>query len=249
MARQHGAVWLEGKVGGLIFYKTKYGKMVRSEWTVSKERLATDPKLEARRGANKEFGYSSRVGKLLREALQSCCKFAEEGSTNHRLTSAIVKAVKEDKTGERGKRRLTADNVGRLVGFPWMEHNALSDVLLKDCVVQLDAASGAATLTVSGLVPADDITLQDEATHLQLTLVISRIDYENDDKKYAFEQSAVIKASSKAAVNISLSAVLPSGTGDLIVAGVGYQVMQEVGGKMNGLVERSGFEVVEAGIG
>jgi hypothetical protein len=61
MATQHGTVRLDGKTGGLIFYKTKYGNLVRSRWTLSEERRAADKLPEARMGTCSEFGYSSRV--------------------------------------------------------------------------------------------------------------------------------------------------------------------------------------------
>lgn len=248
MGRQSGTVRLDGKTGGLIFYKTKYGNLVRSSWTLSKERLANDPKLKGRREINKEFGYSSRVGKLMREALGRCCRFAEEGSTHHRLASAIVKAVKQDKTNGPGLRQLTSDNVELLKGFRWRADAGLSGVLLKDYSIQLDVANGQVSLSINGLMPVEHLRLPGSATHLQLTLVIARVDHERDSQTEAFERSVMIDGDSSVPLDISLSAALPAGGGNVIVAGIGYQVQQEVNGQMAGLVEGSGFEIRAAGV-
>jgi hypothetical protein len=184
----------------------------------------------------------------MREALKSCCRFAEEGSTHHRLASAIVKAVKQDKTNGPGLRQLTPDNVSLLKGFRWREDAGLSGVLLRDCAVQLDAANRQASLSVNGLVPDADLMLPSSATHLQLTLVIASVDYEGDSHEQAYQPSVMIEVDSDVPLNISLSAALPAGSGKVIVAGVGYQVLQEVNGQMAGLVEGSGFEIRDVGV-
>jgi hypothetical protein len=181
----------------------------------------------------------------MREAVYRVCRFAVQGDTHHRLTPAILRAVKLAKTGAPGFRRLTADNVSMLEGFRWRGDAGLRDVLLKDCAVQLDLVGGKASLSVNGLVPQRDIVLQETATHLQLTLAVARIDYDGNKEMDAFERSGIIKATSGTMINVGLSVDVPPGDGNLILVGVGYQVMQEVNGQMAGLTEGSGFEIVQ----
>src|SRR5689334_15872065 len=87
MARQHGPTKLEGKLGDISFYITKYGALARTIGAVSKERFHNDPKLARRKAAAFDFGYVSTTGKLLRQEIAKCIAFAAEGSTNQRLNA------------------------------------------------------------------------------------------------------------------------------------------------------------------
>src|SRR5689334_10612477 len=117
MAKQEGLTTLNGKVGDLIYYTNRYGKQVRSAPDISIERIRTAPEFAGRRDASSEFGYSSRMGKLLRVAVRRCFPGVEQGSTHNKLARHILATVKQDKENARGKRRLTAGNVGMLEGF------------------------------------------------------------------------------------------------------------------------------------
>src|ERR1041384_6659335 len=121
MARQRGNVELRGKVGDMVFYRTRYGKIARQIGVVSTERRKTDPAYARTRDNNSEFGYSARMSKLMRRGVHDCCPYVETGTTHHRLNGFIRKVVQGDTVSERGKRRLKAENVRQLEGFSWRE--------------------------------------------------------------------------------------------------------------------------------
>ena len=73
MARQKGGNILQGKMGGISYYNSKYGPLARTIGKISKERFENDPKLAARRDATREFGYASNIGKLIRLGVRWCC--------------------------------------------------------------------------------------------------------------------------------------------------------------------------------
>ena len=249
MAKQRGEILLDGKLGGLSFYNSKYGRIVRQIVPVSKERLAKDPAFARRRDNMSEFGYGSREGKLMRRGVSICCPNAEVGDTNTRLAALIKKTLVRDTVGARGKRRLTAENVKLLKGFNWKESYELDKVLRKDHPVVLDLSSGAASMSIAALVPATDVKAEAGATHVELMLALVAVDFEHNSQLNACGRSGMIALAGKDAMVIDLSCAVSDFGGKILVAGVGVQGYQLVGGEMVPLMERAVFEIGAAGVG
>src|ERR1043165_7097475 len=106
MAKQRGPLRLDGKIGGMVFYKNRYGDIAKMIGTVSKEKYENDPKMKGRRETATEFGYASKVSSLLRVAVKGCCPQASVGTTYSALVGEVTKALKADTVNARGSRRL-----------------------------------------------------------------------------------------------------------------------------------------------
>ena len=65
MAKQTSVITLNGKIGGLSFYKTKDGYFAREKGGVSRSRVMNDPKFARTRENIREFNENIRAVKLL----------------------------------------------------------------------------------------------------------------------------------------------------------------------------------------
>ena len=247
MAKQIGVFPISGKLDNVCFYMTRFGPVVRKIGIVSKERYESDPRFERRRNAASDFGYAGMLTRLLKAGVKQCCPQAGTGATHNRLMSALRKALLHDLTNGPGQRKITSDNVRLLEGLSWRERNAVQEVLNVSKIV-LDAAGGSAVLDVSSLVPAKDITLSGSATHVQLTLALVAIDSDGKKARSASDSSVMIALNEQNAMRVALSCTLEEYEGDFVVAGVGVQGYQMVGGTMVPLVEVGGFEIGAAGM-
>lgn len=246
MGKQRGAIVIDGKVGGLSFYKSRYGDIVRAIGTVPKEKIVRDPKYAARRDAMSEFGYASRVGKLMRMAVQQHFRPGAEGSTNSRLTASIVRAIKADPIHERGKRRLTAHNADMLKGFCWREGLSMSRVMRTAYSISM---GNEAALTISDLVPAEDIVAGAGATHADIVLLAAAIDPDGNTQVSTAASCGLIDLKERTAMAIRLNCALPAaGSGIILMAGIGLQPYQEVSGQMAKLAEGVAFELCYVGV-
>src|SRR6476619_1168750 len=108
MAKQRGDIMMDGKIGNLSFYPSKYGYLVRTIGKPSKEKFNNDPKQAARKDATLEFGYASGVGKLLRLGVKQCMPHIEIGTTHYKLSALIRKALLADDVNKRGERKVMA---------------------------------------------------------------------------------------------------------------------------------------------
>ena len=84
MAKQKGILKIEGTIGGMTFYKSQDGHLVREKGGVSGERIANDPAFVRTRENGEEFGAAGTAGKLMRDTLRSLMMNAADG----RVTSS-----------------------------------------------------------------------------------------------------------------------------------------------------------------
>src|SRR5690606_38948911 len=95
---------------------------------VSSKRMATDPRLERSRENSTEFGKASAMAKQLRLAIRNVLPLFHEGTMQTRLNKRTLHLIKGDSTNDRGKRRVTTENLPLLVGFSFNGDSAWKDV-------------------------------------------------------------------------------------------------------------------------
>src|ERR1041384_4435531 len=141
-------------MGDASFYKTRRnGYLAREMGTVSKRVRQESPAFAKPRKNNSEFGYGSRVGKLIRNGVRDCFPDAEEGYTNAILAGEIKKALAADTNNPHGQRRLTFENVAMLKGFNWTESVRVNNVLKHSYTLELDGNGGTAKLDIVSFTP------------------------------------------------------------------------------------------------
>jgi hypothetical protein len=178
MAKQTGLIKLKGKVGDLSFYKTRDGHLAREKGGVDAERIARDPAFVRTRENGAEFGSSATAGKLMRDALRPLIMRAADARVTSRLTKVMTLIKNLDATSARGDRNVGVAIVlpaakELLKGFNFNNRSILGSVLFKPLVI--DAATGSITLT--GLVPANEIAAPSGATHFSVRTGWAKLDF------------------------------------------------------------------------
>lgn len=246
MARQKGSILIEGTIGGIIYYKTKDGYFARSKGGIAKERIANDPNFAKTRETGSEFGYASRVGRLLREGVRVGCPGAEVTGTHYRLSAQLMNLVQQDTRNGRGQRRLQADIFPMLRDFSWNEAVNL-DALKSSIEWQIAPATGQVRGTSANFIPSRDLQLPEGATHASISLVTVRIDDVEGVQVNNSSRTGKLRLDSTMPAPVLLRCNWPESEGKLLVIGIGISAFREENGVMKPLKEASGFVVTQAG--
>ena len=214
MARQNGILKIKGTIGGMTFYKSQDGDLVREKGGVDASRIANDPAFARTRENGAEFGAAGTAGKLLRDALRSLMMNASDGRVTSRLTQKMTEILKLDSTNTRGNRTIAeglVDVSGKMAfkGFDFNANAILKSILFKKYSV--DTATGG--IAINGLVPINDVAFPSGATHMSLTSGFAIVDFATSETD--LETSASINMAIDANINnmVLIPAVLPTGTG------------------------------------
>jgi hypothetical protein len=170
MARQKGILRIKGTIGGMTFYRSQDGDLVREKGGVSGERIANDPAFVRTRENAKEFGAAGIAGKLLRDSLRPLMINAADSRVTSRITQRMTDILKLDTTSVRGLRLPAVGLAGAqgkalLKGFNFNLRAILGGVLFKPFAV--NTTTGVITIPV--LTPINDIAFPAGATHMTIT--------------------------------------------------------------------------------
>src|SRR5258708_6338661 len=96
MAKLEGMFQISGKVGNLVFYKTRKGFAVRSRPHINSARIKKAPEYERTRQNMSDFSTAAKANKLLRDALRVFLSDISDGSIMNRLTKVLMEIIKSD---------------------------------------------------------------------------------------------------------------------------------------------------------
>jgi hypothetical protein len=214
MARQKGLLKVEGTLDNLTFYKTKDGHLVKTKSGVSGERIANDPAFIRTRENGTEFATSATSGKLLRDSLRPMAMNASDSRIVARLTQLMTKIKNLDTTSARGQRNVgvgvaTTAAKALIKGFEFNNAALLGSILFKPYAVNTTTG----VITITGLIPANDVTIPSGATHMSITGAYANINFATGvaDVKSTNVQNLAVNA---AATTVTLTpTAVPAGTG------------------------------------
>lgn len=169
---------VKGSLDDVSFFKNRNGYQARMKSGVDGDRIATDPKFKRTRENAAEFTAVAASMKVVRSALRPVIQGIADGGMNGRLSRVLHQVKRLDLTSDRGQRTVAVgleSEAGReaLVGFPFNAQAPLETVLA--VIPVLDPATGVVTLP--GMVSERDLSIPDGATHYQLGLAWSRVDF------------------------------------------------------------------------
>ena len=222
MSKQVGLFRMDGKIGGVSFYRSGGVDLARIANGPSKEKIASDPTFRRTRENNTEFGGCASVVKALRLAIGEARITKADAQIVGRLMK-IFKEINLAGTGARGQRGIDlVDNDMLLQGFEFNSRTALSSVFTAPYGITTTVARNEATVSAAAFLPASFINYPDGATHFKVfaTLcTLSNYAYDTDTGKYmatdptldmlnAEADSGVIDLSTTTPVTLSLNPVL-----------------------------------------
>jgi hypothetical protein len=230
MAQQTGILGLQGTVGGLVFRKDG---SVAQKPASNKAAFTSSASLARTRENASEFGTAASAAKLLRDSLRVAIQAASDSKMVSRLTKAMRAILALDTTNDRGQRQVLKANLASLLGFNFNLGAGIGQNLFFQYTI---TGSGSdVTLTIPHLDPNTDISAPVGATHYELVLGASSVDFLGKTyKQAAIAQPLGIRPLSAAALtNTTVVATLPvaPATDDLVVAVLGVNYYQQLNGK------------------
>lgn len=213
---------MDGKIGGVSFYRSGGVDLARVANGPSKEKIEKDPNFKRTRENNSEFGGCASVVKALRLAIGEAKITKADAQVVARLMK-IFKEINLAGTGARGQREIDlVDNAVLLQGFEFNNRTSFSSVFTAPYSITTTSARNEATVAAAAFLPASFINYPDGATHFKVfaTLcTLSNYAYDVDTGKYkatdptldmlnADVDSGVIDLSSTTPVTLSLNPVL-----------------------------------------
>lgn len=231
MGRQTSSFPFVGQVDNLIFYKSKYGYLVRRKGTLNKERIRTDPRFKKTRKNLAEFSRNAKYGKIIREGFKNLLQYAKDGDTVTRMSSILFKIIKSDVTSPRGNRQLQYGDISLLKGFEFNETIRISEVIKVKFTTGIDRDTGVASITIPSFIPVKDINAPGDATHFKLTMGAAEFDFENLNEHHVEALTRDLPINEERTGDILLSGKLtPGGNGVmLMVFGIEFLVKGEEG--------------------
>ncbi|MBX9852690.1 MAG: hypothetical protein K2X86_13170 [Cytophagaceae bacterium] len=236
MARQNGILKIKGTIGGMTFYKSQDGHLVREKGGVDGERIANDPAFIRTRENGQEFGNAGTSGKILRDAIRIMMMTASDSRVTSRLTKLMMDILKQDSVSARGERNVgvgisTPEGNGLLNGFNFNIKAILGSILFKPYT--LDTATG--EIGIAGLVPINDIVAPVGATHVSLRSAFANVDFASGISAVNFSPSISL-AIDGVSTGIALipQGGAPAGTGTNIYL-LQIEFFQEVNGQLYSL--------------
>lgn len=178
MARQKGLLKIDGTIGGMTFYRTKDGSIVKEQLQSTKSKFDSSSSYQRTRENAQEFGMAATSGKMLRDAIRSFIASATDSRATSRLTQVMSYILKEDTTSARGDRNVakgltTVNGKAFLKNFNFNNNAILGSVVFKK--IDLDTATG--DMLFTNLNPVNEITYPQGATHVTFKNAFMSIDF------------------------------------------------------------------------
>ncbi|SHK10198.1 hypothetical protein SAMN05444267_100182 [Chryseobacterium polytrichastri] len=106
MATYESLIKIKGAVGDLVFYTLNGKNVVRKKSGFNKTAFKKSPAYEKVRQNSSEFGHCSKVGKIIRQALEPYIKKAEDPLLYQKFAKLMTEIKDLDLISERGKRNV-----------------------------------------------------------------------------------------------------------------------------------------------
>ncbi|KMQ68366.1 hypothetical protein ACM39_07545 [Chryseobacterium sp. FH2] len=104
MATYESIIKIKGTVGDLVFYNLNGKNIVRKKSGFNKNAFKKSPSYEKVRQNSSEFGHCSKVGKMIRKALEKFIKESNDPLLYQKFAKVMTEIKDLDATSERGKR-------------------------------------------------------------------------------------------------------------------------------------------------
>ncbi|MCS3529087.1 hypothetical protein [Chryseobacterium sp. JUb7] len=104
MATYESLIKIKGAVGDLVFYELNGKNVVRKKSGFNKTAFKKSPSYEKVRQNSSEFGHCSKVGKIIRQALDNFIKEAVDPLLYQKFAKVMTEIKDLDSLSERGKR-------------------------------------------------------------------------------------------------------------------------------------------------
>lgn len=221
---------LEGKIGDISLYNSKFGRIARRKGGASRERISKDRCFERTRENNREFGKASTASKMLRRTVRYLSHDVANGTEAFRLTSVFLKIAHFDLENERGQ-RLPEVGLYSVEGRLLLEGFSFNGNSIRH-VLHLPIEALPNRLTIRSLEPLRDLRKPEGASHVCFTAGIAHIGFEMGRTSLALSKAVVLDIHTFAG-DVALDIDPPSADALLTqIYLLKVEFMQEINGKL-----------------
>lgn len=104
MATYESLIKLNGSLGDLVFYNLNGKNIVRKKSGFNKNAFKKSPSYEKVRQNSSEFGHCSKIGKIIRQSLDSYIKKSDDSLLYQKFAKLMTEIKDLDVISEKGKR-------------------------------------------------------------------------------------------------------------------------------------------------
>ena len=232
MARQDGVIKLTGQMGGISFYKSKDGHLVRTKGGIDGDRIKNDPAFARTRENGAEFGRAGSASKLLRTALRTLIMNISDSRMSNRLTQQLIKVIQADATNNRGERNVIDGEAALLTGFEFNQSGRLDKTFFAPYSHTIDRVGGTLSVNIPEFVSTNFIVAPAGSTHFKFVLGGAAVDFENGSYQNGEADGGehVLSASVLPAQTLSVS-ITPASTSPIFLV-FGIEFYQAVNSKL-----------------
>lgn len=235
MAKQQGIIKIKGTVGGLTFYNTQDGNLVREKGGIEKQRILNDPNFVRTRENMSEFGSSASSGKLFRNTFRSLMLNASDNRVASRVTKLMTEIKNLDTFSGRGFRNVgigisNAAAPTLIKGFDFNAKSPLSTVFYGTYVL----TTGTGDVNISNFTPANDLNYPQGATHVQLKSAIASIDFVAGTSEIQYSNPQVMSIDNFSSSFHLTPTAVPTIPGNMVYL-MSLEFFQEVNGNLYSL--------------
>lgn len=232
MARQKGIIKLKGTIGGLTFYKSKDGYVVREKSDIDANRIATDPAFQRTRENGAEFGRAGKAGRILRTAFRALLLNTSDSKMVGRLTQRMMKVIQADATNDRGLRNVIDGEAELLTGFEFNIRGKLGTSMYASYNPTIDRVAGTMSVEIPSFVPKNMLIAPSGTTHFKIVSGGASIDFEQDNYVLDTDSSAILPWDAADTAQIILNNTVPPNSTNPLFLVLGIEFYQEVNGQM-----------------
>mgnify|MGYP000618817321 CR=1 FL=1 len=221
MAKQTSIITLNGKIGGISFYKTKDGYMAREKGGIAKSRIMSDPRFARTRENLREFAENAKSSKLLRNAIRPVIIKVSDAKHHLRLVRRMMEILKTDPVNLRGDRLVKEGDWSIISGFELNYNAKLASTLFADYSITDDATNW--TVDIPAMMPTDFLAIPEGATHFKIFIAGASMDFDSEEKQFTEASSPELPVNElSTAINLTVDKTTLTSSHKVFVLGVEF---------------------------
>ena len=232
MARQNGIFKIEGTLGGVTFFKTADGHLVREKGGLDANRIKNDPAFQRTRENGDEFGRAGKAGALLRQAVRPLLQLSKDRLVSSRLLAEMIKVIRADAGSERGLRNVIDGETEMLQGFDFNVNAKFSSSFYAPYETLMNRGSGELTITLSSFIPAQVVAAPAGTSHFKIVSAGTAVDFTNGRFVTAINEAGPLPWTNTVGEPIKLVHQIEAGSPHPLFLLMGIQFYQQVNATM-----------------
>ncbi len=179
MAKQKGIFKIEGTLGGVTFFKTADGHLVREKGGIEANRIKNDPAFQRTRENGDEFGRAGKAGALLRQAVRPLLQLSNNRLVTSRLLGEMIKVIRADSNSVRGLRNVLDGETELLEGFDFNINAKFSSSFFGKYETVISRPTGELMIVLSQFSPAQAVAAPTGTSHFKVVSAGTAVDFTN----------------------------------------------------------------------